>query len=128
MLENKISYSNIISRNLMMLCFVFFAVNIVFAQAQQFVYDSKNKRNPFIPLVSQDGRLLKLDRQEAKGDLNVEGIIYDKKGRSYAIVNGAVVGIGDAVAGYEILKIENNKVLFIKEGQITQKEIHKEGE
>jgi hypothetical protein len=58
----------------------------------------------------------------------VEGIIFDKKGRSYAIVNGEVVGIGDAVAGYEILKIENDKVVFIKESKITEIKVNKEGE
>jgi hypothetical protein len=99
-----------------------------FAQEQQFTYDSKGKRNPFIPLLTADGRLIKLDKEEAKGDLQVEGIIFDKRGRSYTIVNGQVVGIGDSIAGYEVLKIENNKVVFINENKITEIEVHQEGE
>jgi len=106
-----------------------FVFCVAFAEEKQFVYDSKSKRNPFIPLVTEDGRLVKLDTVEVpKGDVFVEGIIFDKKGRSYAIVNGTVVGIGDAIAGYEVLKIENNKVLFIKDGQIKEFIMHKEGE
>lgn len=98
-----------------------------FAQ-KEFVYDAKGKRNPFIPLVTSDGRLLKLDRQESQGGLSIEGIIYDKQGRSFAIVNGAVVGIGNMVADYQVLKIEENKVIFIKEGQAFEVEIKKEEE
>lgn len=106
-----------------------FVSRVAFAEDQQFIYDPKGKRNPFIPLVTEDGRLVNLDKVEVPvGDVSVEGIIFDKKGRSYAIVNGAVVGIGDAIAGYEVLKIENNKVLFIKDGQIKEFMMHKEEE
>jgi len=101
---------------------------ISFAQ-DQFVYNSKGRRNPCIPLVTPDGRLLKLDkdREELSGDLSIEGIIYDKNGRSYAIVNGMVVGIGDFVSGYQVLKIKENKIIFIKEGQIREVGLKKEG-
>ena len=95
---------------------------LVFSYAQdEFVYDSKGKRNPFIPLVTPDGRFLKLDKEEEKkGDLIVEGIIYDKNGRSFAIVNTSVVGIGDFIGEYRVLKIEQNKVIFIKEDQTLE--------
>ncbi|HTZ11193.1 MAG TPA: hypothetical protein VMD04_02285 [Candidatus Margulisiibacteriota bacterium] len=97
-----------------------------FAQ-EEFTYDSMGKRNPFIPLVTSDGRLLKLDKEEkTKGDLAIEGIIYDKNGRSFAIVNGAVVGVGDYVGDYQVLKIESRKVVFIKEGQTKEEIFQKE--
>ena len=95
---------------------------------EEFVYDAKGKRNPFIPLVTSDGRLLKLDKGESQGGLLIEGIIYDKQGRSFAIVNGAVVGIGDMVADYQVLKIEEKKVIFIKEGKTIEAEMHKQEE
>jgi len=95
-----------------------------------FVYDPRNKRNPFIPLVSSEGRLLKLDKREAyfsgaEGNLSLEGIIYDKNGRSFAIVNAAVVGIGDSVGDYQVLKIYANKVIFIKDGEPLEVELIK---
>lgn len=93
---------------------------------EQFIYDSKNKRDPFVPLVTSDGRLLKLEEEVASAALLLEGIIYDKNGLSYAIVNGEIVKIGDQVGGYQILKIEKNKVVFIKGGQLTEVELKKE--
>jgi len=97
-----------------------------FAQ-EQFVYDAKGKRNPFIPLVTPDGRLVKLEQGFSKTGLSLEGVIYDANGISYAIVNGEVVKIGD-IAGdnYQVLKIEQDKVIFIKEGQTTEEILKKE--
>jgi len=100
---------------------------IAFSQ-EEFVYDAKGKRNPFIPLVTAQGRLLKLDKQEAasSGGLVIEGVIYDKFGRSFAIVNTNVVGIGDSVGDYQVLKIQENKVIFIKDGEPLEVELTKE--
>lgn len=128
MLENKIqNYSlKLLSLIFTFLIFLFyFLLRICYAEGE-FIYDSKGKRNPFIPLVTSDGRLLKLDKEEARGDLVIEGIIYDKNGQSFAIVNGSVVGTGDIVGDYRVLKIEERKVIFIKDGQITEEEINKE--
>lgn len=110
---------------------IFFLILIMSPLAfcqDEFVYDAKGKRNPFIPLVTPEGRLLKLDKQDAASSqgLTVEGIIYDKFGRSFAIVNTEVVGIGDAIADYQVLKIFENKVVFIKDGQPLEIELNKE--
>ena len=92
----------------------------------EFVYDSKAKRNPFIPLLTPEGRLLKLDKQNeaSSGGLSIEGIIYDKSGRSFAIVNSTVVGIGDSVGDYHVLRILENKVIFIKNGESLEAELN----
>jgi len=102
-----------------------------FAQEQRYIYDSRGKRNPFTPLITPDGRFVKLEKTEKSGkpdkvDIVVEGIIYDKYGRSYALVNGLVVGVGDFVGDYQVLKVEQKKVLLIKEGQIREIELSKE--
>jgi len=116
-----------LNKNLLAIFFILFSWRIVFAQGE-FVYNSKGKRNPFIPLVTPEGRLLKLDKQElSPGRLAIEGIIYDKFGRSFAIVNTAVVGIGDLVGDYQVLKIQENKVIFIKDGIPLEVELIKEG-
>ncbi|MCK9604070.1 MAG: general secretion pathway protein GspB [Candidatus Omnitrophica bacterium] len=110
---------------------IFTLLSLVFINAasgeEEFVYNSKGKRDPFIPLVTPDGRFLKLDKEEqTQGGLMIEGIIYDKQGVSYAIVNGEVVKIGDRVADYQVLKIEDQKIIFIKEGEPIEVEIKKE--
>lgn len=99
--------------------------NFGFAQTI-FKYDSKGKRNPFIPLVTSDGKLLKLDTNgENNKGFSLEGIIFDKNGVSYAIVNGLVVKAGDSVGDFKILKIMINKILIIKEGQASEIELKK---
>lgn len=95
-----------------------------FAQSE-FTYDAQGKRNPFIPLVTSDGKLLKLEREETTGDLFLEGIIYDEHGVSYAIVNSKVVKIGDLVDDYQVLKIEKEKVIFIKDDEPVEIELKK---
>ncbi|MGE5308310.1 MAG: hypothetical protein ACM3OC_04435 [Deltaproteobacteria bacterium] len=99
------------------------------ARAQEFVYDSQGKRNPFIPLVTPDGRLVKLEAETVKSDLDLklEGIIYDKYGISYAVVDGQVVKIGDTIGDYQVLRIEEKRVIFMREGQQKTVELKKEG-
>ncbi|PIQ84928.1 MAG: hypothetical protein COV73_06275 [Candidatus Omnitrophica bacterium CG11_big_fil_rev_8_21_14_0_20_43_6] len=94
---------------------------------EDFNYNPKGKRNPFVPLVTPEGRLLKLDKQEnvATNGLAIEGIIYDKLGRSFAIVNAMVVGIGDQVGDFKVLNILENKVIFIKDGEALEVELTK---
>ena len=108
--------------NLIFSCYLCFGIcHLSFAQ-EAFRYDSKGKRNPFIPLVTPDGRLVKLesDTEKKSSDLSLEGIIFDKNGISFALVNGAVVRIGDTIDTYQVLKIEKNKVIFIRDGQLRE--------
>lgn len=111
-----------------------FILGLALAEAcaqEDFAYNPQGKRNPFIPLVTPEGRLLKLDKQQDSaqpGGLAIEGIIYDKLGRSFAIVNANVVGIGDMVGDYQVLKIMKNKVIFIRNGEPLEVELNKEGE
>jgi len=79
---------------------------------QDYVYDSANKRDPFIPLITSDGRYVQLERSnedEAGSLLKVEGIVYDKYGLSYAIVDGSVVKVGDLISDYQVLAIEEKR-------------------
>ncbi len=99
-------------------------------QAEEtFIYDSLGKPDPFSPWVTSDGRLQILESREKKdaSELSLEGIIYDKYGLSYAVVNGEVVKIGDSIDGYQILKIEEKRVIFIREGELKAMEIKEEG-
>ena len=115
-------------KSLIFLSFLLLILCAAFCQ-DEFIYDAKAKRNPFIPLVTPDGRLLKLDKTEAasSGGLAIEGIIYDKFGRCFAIVNSTVVGIGDSIGDYQVLKILENKVVFIKNGEPLEIELTKKG-
>lgn len=119
MLKNKILLINI---------FIFATCAYVFAQ-DVFLYDAKSKRDPFIPLVNSDGRFLNMETQEQdskKSDLKLEGIVYDKFGLSYAMLNGTVIRIGETIEDYQVLKIEEKKVILIKDGKISEIELKEE--
>lgn len=104
---------------------LFLILSSLSSAQEQFVYDDKGKRNPFIPLVTSDGRILNLD-QETDSEIHLEGIMYDERGFSYAIVNQAIVQIGDWVGNYQVYRIEKNKVIFLKEGKPLEVELKKE--
>ena len=120
MLKNKVYI-------ILFLIFGFFSLCL--AQGD-FIYQSKGKRNPFIPLVGKDGRLMRLDKEQERGasDLLVDGIIYDKQGVSFALVNDRVVGVGDYAGDYRVLKIQDDKITFLKGDQLKEVPINKEGE
>ena len=94
-----------------------------FAQEVAFSYDSTGLRNPFIPLVTSDGRLIKVSSGSGTSDLVLEGIIYEEKGESYAIVNAAIVRPGDVVNGWEVSSVEQNKVVITKGSELRELEI-----
>lgn len=98
--------------------------SVSFAQGI-FVYDAAGRRDPFVPLVSADGRLLSPNKETLQ-ELQVNGIIYDGQGSSYAIVNSMVVKNGDMIGEYKVLRIEEGKVVFDKGGQPLEVEIHQE--
>lgn len=96
----------------------------VYAQDEP-VYDVQGKRNPFAPLMTSEGGLLNVDKEVSKGDLSLEGVLFDKSGPSYAIVNGLVLEAGNQVDGYLVSRIEEDRVVFVKDEQtkeITLKE------
>lgn len=108
---------------------LFFVLVYCFSFAQgDFIYDAKGERDPFMPLVTPEGRFIKIKPRSITEGLTLEGIIYDKISMSYAIANGLVVKVGDFVGDYQVLKIEEKKVTFIKEGQPFEVELNKEGE
>jgi hypothetical protein len=107
-------------------CILIFTFCIFLFAQEEFIYNSKSKRDPFIPLVTSDGRLLKLDKEEGEVDLLVEGIMFDEHGLSYCLINGQIVKIGDVINEYQVLKIEKDKAVFIKDGQPLEIELKKE--
>jgi hypothetical protein len=119
-IQNPNFKSNVLSfgiRALCLFCILCFGIcHYSFAQ-EQFVYDAKGKRDPFIPLVTPDGRLLKLGQEEGISELSLEGIFYDQAGGSYLIVNGEVVRVGEKIGDYQVLKIEKKKATFLKNGE-----------
>lgn len=92
-----------------------------------FTYDSKDRPDPFAALVSEDGRMLEpAARRKKAGEIEIEGIIYDERGSSYAVINSEVYKAGDTFGEYKIIAIHPKKIIFTKSGEEFEREFKKE--
>ena len=81
-------------------------------QDAPFHYDSHNRRDPLWRLVSSDGTMVNYDTDLLVSDLILEGIIYDPRGKSFAIINGNVIKPEDKIGIYVVKKIDQRKVIL----------------
>ena len=98
------------------------STSILLAEEGKFVYNSHNKRDPFYPIVSEQGEFLARAEtfEKPNGNLALEGIVWDEKGDSVAIINGAVVQQGGKVGAYQVKAIQKTSVLLESgEGKIV---------
>lgn len=93
--------------------------------ADEAVYDAYGKRDPFAPIVTSTAKeaagLIGIDSVE---DISIEGIVYDPKQGSIAIVNGAVLREQEESGAVKVLKIKTDGVLFLINGVERFKSIH----
>jgi len=83
-----------------------------------FKYDPHSKRDPFIPLVDREGNLLPEIRPvSGVVELNLEGILWDNEGESYAVISGIVLRVGDMFGDYKVIKIERKRVILTRAGE-----------
>lgn len=93
---------------------IFFVVDFAFSDEEQFIYDSNHRRDPFSPLVSSSGEMLQASPSVLSAEnISLEGIIWDPKGVSVAIINGTIVKEGDMVDTIAIKKIADNYVVVL---------------
>lgn len=89
----------------------------VFAQ-ETFTYDSKGKRDPFIPLVGKGrGPLYTKVAVDSEEGIYLEGIVWDPGGVSVAIINGEIVTEGGLVGDFKVKKIRREGVILVKDGE-----------
>ncbi len=97
----------------------------VTAQDQKYTYTPQGRRDPFVPLVSPSGYLINLEEEE-NTVIRLEGIMYDPKGDSMAIINGELLKVGETINGVVVSKIEPNKVVVVKDNQKIEIELRRE--
>lgn len=96
----------------------FFGLSFLLQADEKFKYDSKDKRDPFIPLIGPAGEYLTPSiGLKSIGDMRLEGIVWDPQGESYAIINGEIVKEGDYLGGVLVSKINSKEVRILLEGQ-----------
>ena len=86
-------------------------------------YESKGKRNPFVPLLLPDGqRVTPPPDEEGAGptglnSVELQGVVYDPSGDSTVILSGRLLRENEEWEGIRILKIEANAVTIWKDGE-----------
>ncbi len=77
---------------------------------QGFVYDAKNKRDPFTPL---DSRVQGTKGGGAPaGQPALFGILWDPNGNSIAMIDDVEVKAGDEIRDYQVLEIRKDSVVL----------------
>ncbi|MBL8013481.1 MAG: hypothetical protein JNN05_06485 [Candidatus Omnitrophica bacterium] len=104
--------------------FILFLFMGGYAQA----YEDRGVRDPFWPLVSASGTIINYGQDVSVSDMILEGIVSNGEGAYTAIINGAVVEVGDSVGQYSIKSIESQKVILSKENEIFELDLKKGGE
>ena len=90
----------------------------VFAQEETSLYDDAGKRDPFIPLVDENGRfVLEVGELFSFTDLSLSGILWDPNGNSTALINDEIVQSGQSFYGFTIGSITENSVTVSRDGQ-----------
>lgn len=84
------------------------------ALSEEIHYESANRRDPFGPLVGEDGVLRK---GIVTSGLMVEGIIYDPRQGSMALINGELYKEGDHVGGANVFRIYHDRVILVQKDE-----------
>ena len=80
-------------------------------QAEEIKYESGARRDPFIPLITAEGNLLAAKGKQT-GDFKVEGIIFDPREGSYALINGKFYKQGDHIDNANVITIFRDRVVL----------------
>ncbi|GEM_PF-441453 len=77
-------------------------------------YEGSNTRDPFVSLVTKDGRVaVGYGVIKSVDDIKLEGIVYDPGRDSIAIINGLVLKENDTFSNLKLIKIEADKVTIL---------------
>jgi hypothetical protein len=100
MLRNKAS--------LFFLAIALLALAQVALATSEVLYDSGNRRDPFVPLDEGNG----ISAVTTSSGVKLEGIIYDPGGRSMAIFNGKSYQMGETLGDATVVKISKDYVVI----------------
>jgi type II secretory pathway component PulC len=81
--------------------------------AEEIVYVSGNRRDPFIPLTAEET----ISVAATSSGVKLEGIIYDPGERSMAILNGKPYQTGESFGSAKVVKILKDHVVILIDGE-----------
>ncbi len=84
------------------------------AHADEIRYDRANKRDPFAPLVGPRASHI-AGGIVGKESFHLEGVVFDPKKGSYAIIDGAIYREGESIDGAKLVNILPDRVVILQE-------------
>jgi len=85
------------------------------AAAGEIRYDRGKRRDPFLPLIGPEGFLPSANL--SKESFPIEGIVYDPKKGSYAVVGGEIFKEGESVGAAKLIKILPDRVILLQDSE-----------
>jgi len=87
-----------------------------FAYADNFVYNSHEKRDPFVPPYLQDQVKKKSQDKSIKKTVDyrsimLQAVVYDPEGESAVIINGQIMKINDKTDFFVVKDIMNDRAV-----------------
>lgn len=86
---------------------------ISIAEAGEIRYDSADRRDPFRPLAGPHA----LQKGGGKDGFAIEGIVFDQKKGSYAVVGGEIYREGDSLKGAQLIKILPDRIIINQQSE-----------
>lgn len=97
---------------------------------ERFIYEDKGWRDPFVPIVTKSGKVLSglsdVRVKRSVKTVSLEGIIFASEGGSLALIDGEPYRVGDKVEGFEVKKIQPERVILEVDGEEFVLELIKE--
>lgn len=114
---------------LLMIVLIIFVAPLQAQKEEGFTYDSKDKRDPFIPLIIKEARMVTgLEDIQVIDDVALEGIVWDPSGGSLAILNGVIMRKGEKAGSVEMIDIKEKEVTLSINGIEHKVELIKKGD
>lgn len=105
---------------LVLLCLMTYALApfVCAREGYSFTYESADKRDPFIPLVTKDGKLrITYGTLNSIDDVVLEGILYDADGGSIVVINDMVLNEGTRIGEIQVREINKDNVVLSFKGE-----------
>lgn len=95
---------------------LFWGIGLATAE-EQGTYNSQGRRDPFLPLVDEQGFYLADPVSFSPDELSLSGILWDPQGKSSALINNKMVSVGETIYGCIITAITQDSVTLSKDGK-----------
>jgi len=94
-------------------------------EKDKYLYKAQNHRDPFQPLITPAGYLINLE-PETDEALRLEGVMFDPKGDSIAIINGELLRVGESLGEAVVIDIQPELVTVLRDNETLELELRRE--